>query len=156
MSVQQIFGSGSVCKATDDTGHEITDNDEITDANTKTLDGDGSVEDDGSVGVCDLAQSEEARIAAIQVSGASCLKVETEARSKTRPDDDEDTEQDAHVGQGRGHGQHAGTDDGVDQVDYTTGPGSVAVDTVLFAARTARHAGGAVGARRVVAVLRTD
>lgn len=79
MSVQQIFGSRSVCKATDDTGHEIADDDEIADADTKALDSDGSVEDDGSVGVSDLAQSEETGIAAIQVSGASCLKVETEA-----------------------------------------------------------------------------
>ena len=75
VSVQQIFGSRSVCKATDDTRHEVTDNDEITNANTKTLDSDGSVENDGSVGVCDLAQSEETGTAAIQVSRASCLKV---------------------------------------------------------------------------------
>lgn len=79
VSVQQIFGSGSVCEATNDTGHEITDDNEITDADTEALDSNGSVEDDGSVGVCDLAQSEETGIAAIQVSGASCLKVETEA-----------------------------------------------------------------------------
>jgi len=79
VSVQQIFGSRSVCEATNDTGHEITDDDKITDADTEALDSDGSVEDDGSIGVCDLAQSEETGIAAIQVPGASCLKVETEA-----------------------------------------------------------------------------
>lgn len=79
VSVQQIFGSRSVCEATNDAGHKITNNDEITNTNTEALDSDGSVEDDGSVGVCDLAQGEEARIAAIEVSGASCLKVETEA-----------------------------------------------------------------------------
>lgn len=73
------FGSRSVCKATNDAGHKITNNNEITNTNTETLDSDGSVEDDGSIGVCDLTQGEEARIAAIQVSCASCLKVETEA-----------------------------------------------------------------------------
>lgn len=79
VSVQQIFSSRSVCKATNDTGHEIANNDKITDADAETLDSDGSVKDDSSVGVCDLAQSEETGIAAIQVPGASCLKVETEA-----------------------------------------------------------------------------
>lgn len=156
MSVQQIVGRRSVCEASDHARHEIANNDEITNADTETLDGDCSIENDGSVGICDLAQSEEARTAAIQVSCAPCLKVETEARSKTGPDDDEDTEQDTHVGQGRGHGQHAGTDNGVDQVDDTTDPAGLAVDTIFLATRTARHAGGAVGAGRRVAGRRTN
>lgn len=156
MSVQQIVGSRSVCEASDHARHEITDNDKITDADAETLDGNGGIEDDGSVGVCDLTQSEEARTATVQVSRTSCLKVETETRSKTGPDDDEDAEQDAHVGQGRGHGQHAGADNGIDQVDDTTDPAGLAVDSILFATRTARHAGGAVGAGRRVAGRRAN
>lgn len=156
MSVQQIVGSRSVCEASDYARHEITNNDKITNADTETLDGDCSIENDSSVRVCDLAQSEEARAATVQVSRTSCLKVKTEARSKTRPDDDEDAEHDAHVGQGRGHGQHAGTDNGIDQVDDTTDPAGLAVDTIFLATRTARHAGGAVGARRRVAGRRAN
>lgn len=156
MSVQQIIGGRSVGKATNDTGHEITNNDEITDTNTETLDSYSSVENDGSVGVCDLAQSKEARITAIQIPRASCLKVEAEARSKAGPDDDEDAQQDAHVGQSGWHGQHAGADNGVDEVDDTADPARLAVDAILLAARTARHAGGAVGAGRRVAWRRTD
>lgn len=73
VSVQQVFSSRSVCETADNTWHEITNDDEITDADTETLDSDSSVEDDGSIGICDLTQSEETGVSTIQVSCASCL-----------------------------------------------------------------------------------
>lgn len=52
VSVDQIgYCIGVLIKAQHDTGHEISDNDHVGDADAKALDGDGQVEDDGGVGV---------------------------------------------------------------------------------------------------------
>lgn len=152
MSVQQIFGGGSIGKASHHTRHQVADDDEITDAYTEALDGNGGIENDSGIGVGDLAEGKETGRAAVEISGATSLEIETKAGGEAGPDDDETAEQDAHMIEGRRHGQDAGADDGVDEVDDTAGPAGLAVLAMFFAvSRAAGHGGGAVwtGRRRV-------
>ena len=159
MSVQQIFGGGSIGETTHHTGHQVADDDEITDADTEALDGNGSIENDSGVGVGDLAESKETGRATVEISGATRLKIEAKAGSEAGPDDDEAAEQDAHVVKGRGHSQDASADDGIDEVDDAADPAGLAVLAMFLAvSRAAGHGGCAVwaGRRRRVAVGRAD
>ena len=97
--------------------HQIPNNNEIADSNTKTLDRDRPIKHHRSIGVSDLTEGEETTPPAIQVSRAASLEVETETRSQASPADDEGAEGDAHICHGVGHGEDAGADDGVEEVD---------------------------------------
>lgn len=99
------------------TRHEISNNDQVANAHAKALDGDRRVEYHSRVGVCDLTEGKEAGRATIQISRTASLKIEAEARGKTRPADDKHAQDHAHVGHGVRHGQDSSADNGVDQVD---------------------------------------
>lgn len=157
MPVYEEMGGRSIAKAAHDARHQVADDDEIANANAETLDGNGGVKDDGSIGVGHLAEGEEAGRAAVEISGAARLQVQAEAGGEARPEDDQDSEQDAHVGEGRGHGQHAGADDGVDEVDDAAEPAGLASVARLFAvSRAARLRRRARRARSMFAGRTSD
>jgi hypothetical protein len=75
VSIDEILCRWRVCKAADHTRHQIANYNQVADANTEALDGNCSIEYDGSVGIGDLAQSEETGRTSIEVFGTTCLKV---------------------------------------------------------------------------------
>ena len=64
-----------VGEAEDNAGHQITNDDQIADTHPEALDGDGRVENDRRVRVCDLRQRKEAGRSTVQVGRATCLQV---------------------------------------------------------------------------------
>lgn len=75
MPVHQICRTLGMSKSLNHTGHEVANNNEITDSNTEALDRDGRIEDHSRIRVCDLAEGKETSRAAVQVSCATSLKV---------------------------------------------------------------------------------
>ena len=51
---QEVRVSSTGRKSSDHSGHEVSDDDKVADRHTEALDGDGGIEYDGEVGVCDL------------------------------------------------------------------------------------------------------
>lgn len=97
MPVDKIVAWRRVGKSSHDSGHQITDDDEVADAHAEALDGDCSIKDDGGVWVRDLAEGEETRGSSVEVFCAASLQVEAESGCKAGPDYDEDTQDNAHV-----------------------------------------------------------
>lgn len=60
MSVYKVLGSRVGSKTPDNARHQVSDDDQVTDSDTKTFDGNGSIEYHGGVWVSDLTESEEA------------------------------------------------------------------------------------------------
>lgn len=87
-----------------DSRHQVPNNNQIADPDTKTLDRNSRIKHHGSIRISNLTQGEETTPAAIQVTRTAGLEVETETGSQPRPADDEDAEGDAHIGHGVGHG----------------------------------------------------
>jgi hypothetical protein len=75
MPVHQISSVPGMSKALHNTGHEISDDDQVADADAKALDRNRRVKDDSGVGIGDLAKGEETGRATVQVPGAASLKI---------------------------------------------------------------------------------
>jgi len=74
MAINQIthIASGLI-EAKYNAWHQIANNNEITDAYSKALDGNGSIEYYGQIGISDLGQGEEGRLAWFEVLCTSSL-----------------------------------------------------------------------------------
>lgn len=88
---KEADSSSSLTETLNDARHEITDDDQIAHTNAEALDGYRSVEYHGCVGIGDLGKGEERGRSSLEVSCASCLKIEAKACGKAGPYDDEDT-----------------------------------------------------------------
>lgn len=108
---QKPYTSSILVETSDNARHQITNDDQITDPNSKAFDCDRSIEYDSCVWVCNLRKSEKRRSAAVKVSSASCLEVEAEACGQAGPEDDDDTEEHSHAGKGEWHGQYTSPND---------------------------------------------
>ena len=97
MPVHQISSIPWMPEALHNTRHEVSDDDQVADAHTEAFDRNGGVEDDSSVGICDLAEGEETGRSAVQVPGTASLKVKPKTRGQTRPAYDQHTQHHAHV-----------------------------------------------------------
>lgn len=97
--------------------HQVPDDDQVADPDAEALDGDGGVKDDRRVGVRDLRQGEEAGRPPFEVAGAPRLEVQPEPCRHPGPYYDDRPQQYTHVRHGQGHREHAGPDDGVEEVD---------------------------------------
>lgn len=64
-----------VVESQHDAGHEIADDDHVGNGHAKALDGNGSVKDDGCLGIRDLRQGKEGCGSAVEVAGAFGLEV---------------------------------------------------------------------------------
>lgn len=62
-------------KSFDYAWHKISNNYQVTDCHTEALDGDGRIEYDGQVRICELRKGRKGYMAAVNVSCASCLKI---------------------------------------------------------------------------------
>ena len=84
-----VYQKADICgiftEALDDSRHQIPNDDQITDTNTKALDGYRSIEDDGGIRIGNLRESEKGGGPSVEVPGASCLKIETEACCDASP-----------------------------------------------------------------------
>ena len=67
------------------TWHQVADDDEVAYADTETLDGDRSIEDNCCIGVRHLREGEEASCAAVEVAGATGLQVQAEPARGASP-----------------------------------------------------------------------
>ena len=82
MSVDEELRLGIRIEPAHDTRHEVANNDEIADANTKALYRDRRVENDSSIRVGDLTERKETGRSSVQIACASSLKVKTESCSQ--------------------------------------------------------------------------
>jgi CxxC motif-containing protein (DUF1111 family) len=97
-------------KASDNSGHQVSDDDKIADCDSEALDGNGAIEEDREVRICHLRKRREGHMPTVNVSRASRLQVQPEACRGAGPCDNKDSEEDAHLGEGRGHGEEAGSE----------------------------------------------
>ena len=74
-----------ILKTSHHSRHQVSNYDQIADTNSEAFDSDRSVEYDGGVGVCDLAEGEEAGRSSFQIVGASRLEVQSEACCRSCP-----------------------------------------------------------------------
>lgn len=93
MTVNKKANPGSILtEALDDSRHEITNDDQITHSDSKALDSDCSIEYDSGVGIGNLGKGKKGGRSPFEISGASCLKVETKACGNASPYDDGNAE----------------------------------------------------------------
>lgn len=85
-----------VGQSSDDTRHQVANDDQIANANPEAFDCDGRVEHNRRIWVGDLRQSKERRGAPVKVSRASGLQVQAEPRGECRPDYHACTQEHAH------------------------------------------------------------
>ena len=156
MPVHQISSVPRMSKALHNTGHEISDDDQVADADTEALDRNRRVKDDSGIGIGDLAEGEETGRATVQVPGAASLKIQSKSRGQTRPAYDEHTQHHAHVRHGMRHRQHSGADNRVHQVDHRGYPRRIAGHAVLLPVSPARGLCGGRARGRMFARLRVD
>lgn len=119
MPVHKVTDFSSVLiEAQDDAGHQVSDDDQVANSDSKALDRNGCIEHYRGVRVGDLRECKERGRATVDVLGAACLKVQTEARCDAGPHDDEGSEEYAHLRHGSRHGQDSGADD-CDTVNFS-------------------------------------
>ena len=82
---QETNASSLFIEASDHTWHQVADNYQVANSNTKAFNGNGRVKYNSCIWVCDLRESEKGSSTAVQISGALCLKVETKACSQACP-----------------------------------------------------------------------
>lgn len=99
-------------------GHQISNNDQITHANTKTLDRNRRIKYHRRIRICHLTQRKEGTRAPIQIPRTAGLQVKAKTRGQASPQDDESAESSTHGGEGVWHGEYAGADDCIKEVDY--------------------------------------
>jgi hypothetical protein len=68
---QEIKSRLSSNKSLDDSGHQVSDNDKVANADTETFDRNRSIEDDGGIGVGHLREGEERGVPTVEILCAS-------------------------------------------------------------------------------------
>ncbi len=91
------------------TWHQITNNDEVRDTDTKALDGNSGIEEDGRRWICDLRQREERRGSAWKVAGSARLEVETKRCATGGPDNDNKADEETKLSHSQRHGEGTST-----------------------------------------------
>lgn len=80
LSAEQELSLWTVVESSDHPRHQISDDDQVADANAEAFDGNRRIKNYSSIRIGDLTQGEEAGRASVQIPRTSRLKVQAKTR----------------------------------------------------------------------------